>query len=192
MRSMIRAARADGGLRYAARMNTLHTPRLTLLPQCAAHADAMFAVLGDPAIYEYENQAPASVEWLRERFARLESRHSADGREHWLNWVVRATDDGALIGCVQATVLAGGPAYVAYEFGSAHWGRGLASEATAAVLGELAMNYRVTEFLAVLKRANRRSSRLLERHGFTLASAAALAAHPIEGDEMLMTLTRGG
>jgi RimJ/RimL family protein N-acetyltransferase len=170
-------------------MNTLHTPRLTLLPQCAAHADAMFVVLGDPAIYAYENEAPASVEWLRARFARLESRRSADGREHWLNWVVCPVDDGAPIGYVQATVRADGCAYIAYVFGSAHWGRGLAGEATAAVLDELAAHYPVSDFLAVLKRANGRSLRLLERLGFAPAAAAVLAANPVKPDELLMTLT---
>jgi [ribosomal protein S5]-alanine N-acetyltransferase len=170
-------------------MNTLRTARLTLLPQLEAHADEMFAVLGDPAIYEYENEAPESIEWLRARFARLESRGSADGRQRWLNWVIRAADD-QLIGYVQATVLAGGSAYIAYVLGSSHWGRGLASEATAAVMDELSTHDGVTEFFAVLKRDNHRSLRLLERQGFVLASPAVLAAHPIDADELLLSLTR--
>ena len=82
------------------------------------HADEMFAVLSDPAIYEYENQPPASVEWLRARFEKLESRRSADGTEQWLNWVVRRADAG-LIGYVQATVRAEGTAAIAYELSSA-------------------------------------------------------------------------
>ena len=170
-------------------MNTLQTQRLTLVPQVEAHADEMFVVLGDAAIYEYENEPPASLAWLRARFARLESRQSADGKQRWLNWVLRAVDD-TLIGYVQATVLADGAACIAYVLGSAHWGHGLASEATAAVMHELATRYRVSEFLAVLKRDNRRSLRLLERQGFVPASAAALAAHPIDPDEILLTLTR--
>ena len=39
----------------------------------------------------------ASAAALRERFERLESRASADGREQWLNWVVRL-DSGAIAG----------------------------------------------------------------------------------------------
>ncbi len=54
------------------------------------------------------------------------------------------------------------------------------------MLDELVAHYGVTEFLAVLKRDNRRSSRLLARLGFAPASAALLAAHPVEPDEMLM------
>ena len=44
-------------------MNTIRLDGLTLEPQIAAHADEMFIVLGDAALYAYENEAPASVEW---------------------------------------------------------------------------------------------------------------------------------
>ncbi len=70
-------------------MRALATDRLVLEPQLAAHAREMFAVLGDPALYAYENEPPPSVEWLRTRFAKLESRRSGDGSEQWLNWVIR-------------------------------------------------------------------------------------------------------
>lgn len=171
-------------------MNTIRLDGMTLEPQTAAHADEMFTVLGDAAIYAYENEAPASVEWLRARFLWLESRQSPDGLEGWLNWVVRGSD-GALIGYVQATVIhADHSAYVAYVLGSAHWGRGLASRAAAAMLDELAAHHGVRRFDAVLKRANHRSVRLLEGLGFVPATAAALAAGPVDADEMRMTLER--
>ena len=70
-------------------MRTIEIATLKLEPQVAAYADAMFAVLSDPAIYEYENAPPESLEWLRARFAKLEARHSADEQERWLNWVIR-------------------------------------------------------------------------------------------------------
>ena len=166
-------------------MNTLHTPDLTLLPQTAAHAPAMFDVLSDPAIYTCENAPPASLDALRERFARLESRRSADARQRWLNWVVQAADE-RLIGFVQATLHADDSAAIAYEFASSHWGRGLASQAVRAMLDELAGHCAVHRFFAVLKRRNERSSRLLERLGFAPASSAFRAEHPIDDDELLM------
>lgn len=165
-------------------MRVIETGRCTLEPQVAAHAEVMFAVLGDPAIYEYENSPPASLEWLRERFAKLESRQSADGREAWLNWIVRTRAAGP-IGYVQATVHSGG-ALIAYEFASAHWGQGLASEAVRAMIGELVEHYRVQRLSAVLKRANHRSQRLLERLGFSLASDEQRVAQDVAGDELLM------
>lgn len=160
---------------------------LTLEPQTAAHAAEMFAVLSDPAIYEYENEPPPSVEWLRARFARLESRRSADGRERWLNWVIRPPTS-ELIGYVQATVRANGRAAIAYQLASAHWGRGLATQAVRAMVGELAKSHGVHTLTAVFKRENHRSRRLLERIGFGLASPQGHAEHQVEPGEQLMEL----
>ena len=92
-------------------MRAVVTADLTLEPQTAAHAEQMFVVLGDPAIYEYGNQSPSSLEWLRERFPKLESRCSE------------------LAGYVQATVQANGHASIACVLSSASWGRGLARRA---------------------------------------------------------------
>jgi [ribosomal protein S5]-alanine N-acetyltransferase len=166
-------------------MRALQTPRLQLEPQSALHAEAMFAVLSDPAIYEYENAPPISQEWLRERFTKLESRRSADGSEQWLNWVLRQ-HGGALIGYVQATLRADGQAFIAYELASAHWGRGLGSEAVAAMIDELVVQYGVHTLLAIFKRANHRSRRLLERLGFGVADAASRQGAELEADEDLM------
>jgi [ribosomal protein S5]-alanine N-acetyltransferase len=164
-------------------MNPVDPGRLTLEPQTAAHAEEMFRVLSDPAIYEYENEAPESLQWLRDRFARLESRQSADGRELWLNWVVRLAG-GELIGYVQATVLKDRRAMIAYVFASQYWGHGYALEAVRAMMSELGEHYAVRRFLAVFKRSNARSRRLLERLGFALPEAGA--GCETELDEMVM------
>jgi [ribosomal protein S5]-alanine N-acetyltransferase len=160
-------------------MHSVTTGSLTLEPQTAAHAAEMFAVLSDPAIYEHENSPPQSLEWLRARFAKLESRRSADGQEQWLNWVIRVAS-GELIGYVQATVGADRRAAIAYELASRWWGRGLAREALEGMMAELVAHHGVHGFTAVLKRGNLRSLRLLERLGFTPA------AHADEPDELCM------
>ena len=166
-------------------MRLLTTPRLRLEPLVAAHADEMFRVLSDPAIYEFENQAPASLAWLRERYARLETRCSADGRQQWLNWILRL-HAGEPIGYVQATVLADRRALVAYELASLFWGRGLAHEAVDREIAELVGDYRVQRLLAVLKAANHRSRRLLDRLGFCVATAEEIADEDVAADELLM------
>jgi len=158
---------------------------LTLEPQTAAHADEMFVVLSDPAIYEYENAPPPSVDWLRSRYARLESRRSPDGLEQWLNWVIRQSA-GDLIGYVQATVREGGTAAIAYVLTSACWGKGLASQATEAMINELAERYSVHALTAVLKQQNQRSMRMLQRLGFDLAPATQHLEHCVQPDEHLM------
>ena len=168
-----------------ARMRAIATASLTLEPQIAAHAEQMFVALSDPAIYEYENRPPQSLEWLRQRFTRLESRRCSDGKEQWLNWVIRLPTS-ELAGYVQATVHADGRAAIAYELSSAHWGRGLARQAVQALMTELAGYYHVKRFTAVLKRGNQRSLRLLERLGFALASPELHAKYDIEPGELLM------
>lgn len=84
-------------------MRIVATPDLVLEPQVAAHAEEMFAVLSDPAIYEYENEPPPCVDWLRARFKRLKSRRSPSGQEQWLNWVIRLPTSEP-VGYVQATL----------------------------------------------------------------------------------------
>jgi len=166
-------------------MRTIDCARVALEPQTAAHAEEMFGVLSDPAIYTYENAPPTSPEWLRARFTRLESRRSGDGTEQWLNWVVRLRSSG-LIGYVQATIMPDATALIAYEFGSAHWGRGLAREAADALIRELVEYYQVTSLIAIAKSANARSLRLLERLRFTPAPPDLLAAHRLEPGEVLV------
>ncbi len=166
-------------------MRVIETLRLRLEPQLANHAAAMFAVLSDPAIYTYEREPPASVEWLHQRYVKLETRRSADGSEQWLNWVLRQAD-ADLLGCVQATVQADGHAFVAYELASAFWGRGLAREAVTAMIDELVAQYRVHTLVAVFKRANIRSRRLLERLDFAAATAEDVQRFKVEADEDLM------
>jgi ribosomal-protein-alanine N-acetyltransferase len=166
-------------------MNAIETDRLTLEPLTSAHAEEMFAVLSDPAIYEFENAPPASVAALRERYRRWETRGSPDGRERWLNWVVRRRG-AQLIGYVQATVWPTGRAGIAYEFNSRYWRRGYGREATQAMLAELTSRYAVREFTAVLKRANFRSLGLLQRLGFVPAPADLQVQTGIEPDEAML------
>jgi ribosomal-protein-alanine N-acetyltransferase len=166
-------------------MRTLNTPLCTLEPQVAAHAPEMFKVLSDPAIYEFENAPPSSEAWLAERFAKLESRISKDGTQHWLNWVVRLPS-GELVGYTQATVEQSGVAYVAYELASKFWRQGLGSCAVNAMLAELASEYAVHTFLAVLKARNFRSLALLQHLGFWPGTPAHIAQAAAEPDERVM------
>ncbi len=166
-------------------MRVITTDKLTLEPQTAAHAEEMFVVLSDPAIYEYENEPPQSLEWLRARFTKLETRLSADGDEQWLNWVIRLPTS-ELIGYVQATVRREGRAAIAYELSSSYWGRGLAHQAVTAMMVELVEHYGVRSSFAVLKGENFRSIRMLERLGFSLDSPEQHVAHQVDVGEVLM------
>ena len=130
-------------------------------------------------------RGPCELQTIRERFAKLESRRSADGREQWLNWVIRLPS-AELAGYVQATVRQDGFAGIAYELASAYWGRGLARTAVEAMIGELTRQYRVRRLTAVLKRDNYRSMRLLERLGFSPAPPDLQAGYELEPEEAMM------
>ena len=145
----------------------------------------MFGVLSDPAIYEFEGAPPPSVERLATSYRRRESRTSTDGREKWLNWVVRLPN-AELAGYVQATVLESGASYVAYEFASTYWRQGIGSASVSAMLEELAQSYSVHTFVAVLKKANYRSMGLLGRLGFEHGTQADAQKYEAEQDETVM------
>ena len=166
-------------------VNTIAAGDLVLEPQVAGHAAAMFLVLSDPAIFEFENAPPKSQAWLEERFARLESRHSANGHEQWLNWVIRLPS-GELAGYVQATVTREFVAYVAYELASKFWRRGIGSIAVGAMLTELGAIYRVKTFVAILTARNARSMAFLRHLGFSVEPPAGLTPVEHESDELVM------
>lgn len=164
-------------------MRPLATSRCALLPLLASHAETMFLVLSDPALYEFENAPPASVDALRSRYQRLEARQSPDGGQGWLNWVVQLPD-GQLAGYVQATVLPGGLAWVAYEVASRHWRQGIGSAAVQAMLQALADAHGVHTAVAALKARNHRSAGLLQHLGFTPGLPPGAGLGPIDADEI--------
>jgi [ribosomal protein S5]-alanine N-acetyltransferase len=170
----------------------MHAPEkviVTLEPRTAAHAEALFAVLAEPALYEFiEEEPPASVEVLRDKFSFTESRRSPDGSQHWLNWVVRDASLG-VAGYVQATVAADSQspdAYVAYMIGSAFWGRGIACAAVAQMLDILVTEFGVATCFAVAERRNTRSVQLAQRLWFAEASPALAAQHGTAPHDMLL------
>jgi ribosomal-protein-alanine N-acetyltransferase len=128
-------------------LRTLVTSLCTLEPVVAAHAREMFSVLSDPAIYEFENEPPISVEWLSRQYEHLEQFRSGDGEETWLNWAIRLPA-GELAGYVRATVLPSASACLAYELSSRYWRQGIGSSAVTAMrsLGfSVAKEQRATE-----------------------------------------------
>ncbi|HWZ71149.1 MAG TPA: GNAT family N-acetyltransferase [Casimicrobiaceae bacterium] len=166
-------------------MRKIETRRLSLEPQTIEHSAEMFALLADPSIYEFENEPPPSQDWLTKRFQMLESRRSPDGTEQWLNWILRLRASGRLLGYVQATVRPNSQALIAYQINSAFWGQGFGQEAVGAMIHELGKTYHVAIAIAVFKKSNFRSRKLLRRLGFRPASEES-AAYGVELDEHLM------
>jgi [ribosomal protein S5]-alanine N-acetyltransferase len=168
-------------------MKTIHCSACTLEPQIQSHAIETLDVLSDPAIYQYEGVPPPSMEKLADGYRRRESRVSPDGKEQWLNWVVRIPT-GELTGYVQSTVLGNGSAFVGYEFSSKYWRRGIATAAMRCMLQELSETYQVDTYVAVLKAENFRSLGLLQKLGFTPGTPEDAKHYEADTDEITLLM----
>ncbi len=109
----------------------IETERTVLSPLRVSDAGEMVTVLGDVALYEFTGGEPPTPESLTDRYRR-QTAGSGNADETWCNWVIRADDDGRAVGFVQATVV-GDSAEVAWVVGVRDQGRGLATEAAAAM-----------------------------------------------------------
>jgi RimJ/RimL family protein N-acetyltransferase len=86
----------------------LESEGLVLEPLRAEHADELAPTLDDRALHRFTGGEPAGVEELRVRFERQARGRSPDGRDCWLNWVVRERATGLAVGTVQATTIVDG------------------------------------------------------------------------------------
>jgi RimJ/RimL family protein N-acetyltransferase len=112
--------------------------RFELVPLTVADATDMVEVLSDPQLYTFIGGTPPTLAELRSRYSRLVEGRSPDGREEWLNWIIRRTPDRRAVGTVQATVTdQGRSAEIAWIVGAAFQGRGYASAAAVALVGWL-------------------------------------------------------
>jgi RimJ/RimL family protein N-acetyltransferase len=152
----------------------LETEQLRLEPIRADHADGMFDGLREPSLYAYQtDEPPRDVASLRERYARLATARSPDGRFHWLNWILVRRDGGGTAGYVQATVLDDrSSAEIGYLVLVAHQRRNFAAEAVGAMVRHL-FRAGVGEVHAVVDVRNRASVALIERLGFTRTKTRA-------------------
>ena len=108
---------------------------LRLDPLEVSDAAEMVGVLSAPELYAVTAGEPPRLAELTERYRRQVVRRTADGREEWLNWVVRVDDQA--VGFVQATLTDGSRASIAWVIGLAWQGRGYATAAASAMVTEL-------------------------------------------------------
>lgn len=166
-------------------MRILYADPLVLEPLVAGHAAQMYPLLCEPALYEHlDHGPPTSAADLERGYRKLESRRSPDGREQWLNWILRVPD-GAVAGFVQATVLPSHTAWVAYLVGRDFQRRGYAGAATHAMMEALVQEQGLTRFLACVEQANAPSIALLRRLGFRGATSDEAAPHHLSASELL-------
>jgi RimJ/RimL family protein N-acetyltransferase len=141
----------------------IHGPRVVLVPLVAGDADDLAGLLDDPLIRSFLGVADLAN--LRRRFASWETREAPHGGESWLNWIVRARDDGRALGWVQATV-EGAAASVAWTLLPAERGRGAASGAVRALTAWLHTALGVEEVTASIALENGASEHVARAAGF--------------------------
>lgn len=146
----------------------LETPRLILEPLLVSHAHALFAPLQAPGLYRFvPRDPPSSLESLIARYATLATRHSPDGRELWLNWVMRQRDTGDYVGSVEVTLYPNATAYLAYQVFPPFWRHGYATEACQRALDHIVSAYQARRVVAEIDTRNVSSIRMVEHLGFT-------------------------
>lgn len=146
--------------------------RLALEPLRLEHADELVPLLSDASLHRFIGGTPPTPQELRARLERQVRGRSPDGSELWLNWVARTRPGGQVVGTMQATVHREQNtlvAVLAWTIGSAHQGRGMATEAA----GLMA---------AWLRRQGIRCLRahIHPRHNASMAVAAAIGLQPTE------------
>lgn len=161
------------------RVDEVPTVRVALEPLSVEHADEMWAVLADPALYRFTGGDPPSREALAERY-RAQVAGSGQSGEQWHNWIVRRTDSKESIGFVQATVI-DGAADLAWLVGVAHQSRGLAVEAVLAMVDELVASG-VSRVTAHIHREHSRSQRVASAIGLERTGAVDDDGEEIWGD----------
>lgn len=145
----------------------IDTARLRLVPLSPDDAAEMVAVLADPELFRFTGGAPPTEEDLRRRYTVQATGSSPDGTQEWLNWIVRDRRTGRAEGYVQATVATRADvrtADLAWVVGTGGQGRGVASEAAAAMLGWLRGNG-VEAVTAHIQPKHRASARVAEKLG---------------------------
>lgn len=143
------------------------TPRLQYEALTPFHAPLLHPVLKAEEVWRHIGPSEAAtLEELAARFMGMAAGPPpARAEERWVNFAVRLADEGPYCGRIEATVH-GSWAEIAYLFGPAFWGRGLATEAVHWLREHLREHFGVTELWAATRAANSASVRLLRRLGF--------------------------
>lgn len=144
----------------------LATARLRLREVASTDAPALYAVHSDPQVMRYWSY-PAWTD-IAQAEAKVAEIARQRAQDPVLVWAVAEPADDRLIGTIALFALnqAQGRAEIGYSLASAWHGRGLASEAVAAVLGHAFDGLGLRRVEADVDPRNQPSRRLVERLGF--------------------------
>ncbi len=146
----------------------LQTERLRLEPTRAHHASLVYDQVTDERLWTFfPALRPKSIEELRALYRRWERGNPYANRdEEWENWICFLRDSETPVGGMQATILPGGVAYVAYVMYTAHQRQGFAREGLRTVVDHLRDVHAITRIVAEMNTRNEASRKLVESLGF--------------------------
>lgn len=146
----------------------------------------------DPRLWTFfPAMRPKSIEELRALYRRWERGNPYANRdEEWENWICFLRGTETPVGGMQATILPGGVAYVAYAIYVAHQRKGFAREAAGAMIDHLRETHQITRFIAEMNTKNEGSIKLVQSLGFKRVEEHhdVERGHGIEADEYVYEL----
>jgi len=155
--------REDAG-RPAVRAPQIETARLRLRPFAPTDLDALCRITADPEVMRYIGDGRALTP--EETEASLRNIMDAFRRRGYGRWAVEEKAGGALLGYCGLGLPAESPGVeLVYMLARSAWGRGLATEASVAVLRYAFEELGLERVYALTMPGNVRSRRVLERVG---------------------------
>ena len=144
----------------------LATERLRLRAPLPRDAAALLGILGDPEVTRYHNMPTFTT--LAEAEAAIERLHRRHAARDTIRWAIELVEHGEMIGTAGLLRFdfEQGRAEVGYEIARRAWGRGLATEAVAAVVGYGFSVLGLHRIEAGVLPGNGASVRVLEKLGF--------------------------
>ena len=141
------------------------TKRLLLRNFTESDFDALHAFACDPEVTRYTSFGPNAPEETRAfLFDAVLQAHSASRREYSL--AVQLIEDGSLIGTCGIENPNHGQYEIGYVLAKPHWGRGLATELTRALVELAFRELGAQKLWAPVDAKNTASARVLEKAGF--------------------------
>lgn len=147
----------------------LETPRLVLRHQVPEDLDALWELYCGPEVTRHIPDAPKTREESREE---LEWHMNGHPRRPELGlWATLLKENGQFIGrcgLLPWTIEGREEVEVAYAIARRYWGRGLASEAAAAILRHGSETLGLKRLICLIEPGNAASQRVAEKIGMTL------------------------
>lgn len=170
----------------------MQTERLRLEPTRAYHAPLVYDQITDERLWTFfPALRPKSIEELRALYRRWERGNPYANRdEEWENWICFLRDTETPVGGMQATILPGSLAYIAYVMYAANQRQGFAREGARAVIEHLREAHGITRILAEMNTQNEASIKVVQSLGFERVEehVEVERGHGVEADEYVYEL----